>query len=158
MESHRVPSVFLPPKKSAELLAALGYQVANDTVEQTKANKKVSGKVYLQVRQDKKFQALNVCAMLQGSSKKSEALVYSAHMDHVGMRMDSDPFNGADDNASGSAGIASNGNCVLRRQGATETLGHIPVGVRRRTRAVGLTALLRQSHLAPQKDHRQHQH
>jgi hypothetical protein len=105
MESHRIPSVFLPPKKSAELLAYLGYQVANGTVEQTKANKKASGKVYLQVRQDKKFQVLNVCALLEGSSKKSEALVYSAHMDHVGIRMDSDPFNGADDNASGSAGL-----------------------------------------------------
>lgn len=105
MESHRIPSVFLPPKKSAELLEKLGYQVENDSVVQTKPGVKTSGKVYVQVRQDKKFQAINVCALMEGSSRKSEALVYSAHMDHVGMRMDSDAFNGADDNASGSAGL-----------------------------------------------------
>ena len=51
--------------------------------------------------------ASNVCAVLRGSDPKlkHEAIVYSAHMDHVGMRMDGDVFNGADDNASGSAGL-----------------------------------------------------
>ncbi len=36
---------------------------------------------------------------------EAEAVVYSAHMDHVGRRLDGDVFNGADDNASGSAGL-----------------------------------------------------
>ena len=36
---------------------------------------------------------------------RAEAIVYSAHMDHVGKRMDGDVVNGADDNASGSAGL-----------------------------------------------------
>lgn len=51
--------------------------------------------------------ASNVVAVLRGSDAAlaKEAVVYSAHMDHVGQRLDGDVFNGADDNASGSAGL-----------------------------------------------------
>jgi len=105
LSQHSVPSVFLPPEKSKLLLAKLGYEVADDSVQQVKPKAKSSGKVYVQVREDKKFRAVNVCAVLEGTSRKSEALVYSAHMDHMGIRMDSDAFNGADDNASGTSGL-----------------------------------------------------
>jgi Zn-dependent M28 family amino/carboxypeptidase len=48
-----------------------------------------------------------VVAVWRGSDPKlrDEAIIYSAHMDHVGVRMDGEVFNGADDNASGSAGL-----------------------------------------------------
>jgi Zn-dependent M28 family amino/carboxypeptidase len=51
--------------------------------------------------------ACNVAAVLRGSDPQlaAEAIVYSAHMDHVGSRIDGEVFNGADDNASGSAGL-----------------------------------------------------
>lgn len=51
--------------------------------------------------------ATNVVGLLRGSDPAlaKEAVVFSAHMDHVGERLDGDAFNGADDNASGSAGL-----------------------------------------------------
>ena len=61
----------------------------------------------LRVITDGDAQASNVVAVLRGTDPnlRDEAIVYSAHMDHVGMRMDGQIFNGADDNASGSAGL-----------------------------------------------------
>jgi Zn-dependent M28 family amino/carboxypeptidase len=54
--------------------------------------------------------APNVVGVIEGSDPqlRGEALVYSAHMDHlgVGRPVDGDSiFNGADDNASGTAGV-----------------------------------------------------
>jgi Zn-dependent M28 family amino/carboxypeptidase len=57
------------------------------------------------VRTDPKATASNVVAVLEGRELAREAIVYSAHMDHVGVRIDGDPFNGADDNASGTSGL-----------------------------------------------------
>jgi Zn-dependent M28 family amino/carboxypeptidase len=61
----------------------------------------------LQVVKDGDAQASNVVALLRGTDPllRDEAIIYSAHMDHVGVRMDGEIFNGADDNASGSAGL-----------------------------------------------------
>jgi hypothetical protein len=67
----------------------------------------VDASLKLEIVYDGDAKASNVCAVLRGSDPKlrDEAIVYSAHMDHVGMRMDGEVFNGADDNASGSAGL-----------------------------------------------------
>lgn len=47
--------------------------------------------------------AHNVAAMLPGQKGADEAIVYSAHMDHVGRAADGTVFNGADDNGSGTS-------------------------------------------------------
>ncbi len=49
----------------------------------------------------------NVCAMLEGSDStlKHEAVVYSAHYDHVGVGISGRVFNGADDDGSGTAAV-----------------------------------------------------
>lgn len=50
----------------------------------------------------------NVAAILPGSDKKDEYLVYSAHWDHFGIQkpVDGDSiYNGANDNASGVAAL-----------------------------------------------------
>ena len=67
----------------------------------------VAGALTLAVTHDANARASNVCAVLRGSDPTlaGEAIVYSAHMDHVGRRIDGEVFNGADDNASGSAGL-----------------------------------------------------
>ena len=56
----------------------------------------------------RRFQSHNVLARLSGSSRKDEHVIYTAHWDHLGK----DPslkgdqiFNGAQDNASGTAGL-----------------------------------------------------
>ena len=61
----------------------------------------------LVVEYDKEATAKNVVAVLRGKNPElsKQAIVYSAHNDHVGRRVDGEVFNGADDNASGSAGL-----------------------------------------------------
>jgi Peptidase family M28 len=61
--------------------------------------------VNLRVVFDEKRPAQNVLAKLTGTDKnlKSEYVIVGAHMDHLGIDMAGDVFNGADDNASGTA-------------------------------------------------------
>lgn len=100
-----IPSLFLAPKPSQLLLQKLGHSFANGELSETDKPKKLRGKLSLHVVEDKRFKAVNVCAVLRGDKREQEAIVYSAHMDHMGTRLDGDAFNGADDNASGSAGL-----------------------------------------------------
>ena len=70
----------------------------------TASNLKASGKLKIQLKTGK-TKGLNVVAAVEGTDRKREAIVISAHHDHVGQRVDGDAFNGADDNASGSAAL-----------------------------------------------------
>ena len=47
--------------------------------------------------------ARNLAALLEGTDKKDEVLVISAHYDHIGMTPDGQVYNGANDNGSGTA-------------------------------------------------------
>ncbi len=96
-----VPLLVLSAASSAPVLDALGLDAAGEG----QAGDKATGKLALTVRSDDKAFGTNVCAVLEGSGKKAEAVVFSAHHDHVGRRLDGDVFNGADDNASGTAGL-----------------------------------------------------
>lgn len=55
----------------------------------------------------KPVQASNILGLLEGSDAqlKHEAVVYSAHLDHVGLNASGEIFNGADDDASGSSAV-----------------------------------------------------
>ena len=109
------PMVVLAESTSAALLAELGvgkeqveaYLESREAQQLPAGKDGLEGSVRIEVTVDKEATAENVVAVLRGSDAAlgSEALVYSAHMDHVGMRMDGEVFNGADDNASGSAGM-----------------------------------------------------
>ena len=71
------------------------------------AKSDVDASLRLEIVHEGDARASNVVALLRGSDPelREQAIVYSAHMDHVGMRMDGEVFNGADDNASGAAGL-----------------------------------------------------
>jgi len=107
------PSIVMSLPASGKLLAELG--VAPEDVVGFLAGEKerpvgkadVAVKVKVAVRRDAEAGACNVVAVLRGSDPAlaHEAVVFSAHMDHVGKRMDGAIFHGADDNASGSAGL-----------------------------------------------------
>jgi hypothetical protein len=107
------PAVVLSVPHSLQLLERLG--VSLEALQQFLAGdgkleaaaQDLTGSVDLHVGVDKQARASNVVALLRGSDPElsKEAIVYSAHMDHVGVRLDGDVFNGADDNASGSAGL-----------------------------------------------------
>jgi len=61
--------------------------------------------VNLDIIYDEKRPTHNVLAKISGSDKnlKNEYVILGAHMDHLGIDMTGDVFNGADDNASGTA-------------------------------------------------------
>lgn len=108
-----IPALVLSIAASEQLLAALqidvavlGKHVAGEG-DRPDAKLDLPAKLELHVDHDETATASNVVAVLRGTDPKlaAEAVVYSAHMDHVGRRMDGEVFNGADDNASGSAGL-----------------------------------------------------
>ena len=100
-----MPSVFVGRPLALQLLSAMGVDPDQGAVDGGATTAK--GRVEFSVKVDKKFSARNVVAYLPGSHKKlaKEAVIYSAHMDHMGTRVDGDAFNGADDNASGSSAL-----------------------------------------------------
>lgn len=112
-KSAGAPGLVLSLGASKSLLAELGIEqqafaaFLKEGEEAPQGKMDVAGRIKLKVVHNGDARASNVCAVLRGSDPKlkHEAIVYSAHMDHVGMRMDGDVFNGADDNASGSAGL-----------------------------------------------------
>ena len=102
----KVPLFVLSPTQSKNLFTHLGLAVDDDGKPQgTPSNDKATGKLTILVKTDDKGSGSNVCAVLEGTGKRSEAIVVSAHHDHVGRRLDGDVFNGADDNASGTSGL-----------------------------------------------------
>ncbi len=101
----RVPLFILNRKTSLGLLDHIGSALDQDGKPQEPDSKKTSkGSLRIVVEEDD-TSASNVVAVLDGSDKKAEAVVISAHHDHIGERVDGDVFNGADDNASGTAGL-----------------------------------------------------
>ncbi len=102
----RIPLLILSAAQSRLLLDHVGVELDEDGAPKTAiTNDKATGKLTIVVKEDDKAKAGNVVAYLPGTTKKSEAIVFSAHHDHVGRRLDGDVFNGADDNASGTSGL-----------------------------------------------------
>lgn len=107
------PTLVLSVPTSAKVLAELAIdpealrKFLKGEGERPASKADVGGGLKLTITHDANAKASNVCAVLRGSDPKlaAEAIVYSAHMDHVGRRFDGEVFNGADDNASGSAGL-----------------------------------------------------
>ena len=106
-------TVYTGREVSLALLGAFGIDAdaaaAAQDEEALSRLKGASGSVQIKVSVDRDARASNVVAVLRGSDPdlRHEAVVFSAHQDHVGLRVDGDVFNGADDNASGSAGLMS---------------------------------------------------
>ncbi len=102
----RLPLMVLSSAASKQLLAYMNITVdADRALGIDDINIKAKGKLTVQVKAIKKARASNVVAVLEGTNKKAQAIVISAHHDHVGTRLDGDRFNGADDNASGTSGL-----------------------------------------------------
>jgi len=100
-----IPLFVLSAEQSQLLFARIGIVVREEGGAAAPTNDKVTGKLVIGIKVDDKATSSNVVAVLEGRSRKSECVVFSAHHDHIGQRLDGDAFNGADDNASGSAGL-----------------------------------------------------
>ncbi len=80
---------------------------ARDKALKNKKPKAVKFKTFLSVNNAKNAKELkgkNVLGYVEGSDKKDEVIVVSAHYDHIGKKGD-DVYNGADDNASGTSAV-----------------------------------------------------
>lgn len=118
-----LPIVFLGPEVTASIRGMLptpsdddgededgdeeGGEEGRETETPASEPAPVLAQVLIDIEVDDMATATNVCAILPGSDPElaKEAVVVSAHMDHIGVRLDGDVFNGADDNASGSSGL-----------------------------------------------------
>src|SRR5262245_18822531 len=101
-----IPLLVIAGEHSKALLAHLGATIdAQGAVVPPPDDSKAVGKLQIALKRNPKGFATNVVAVLEGGSRKAEAIVFSAHHDHIGRRIDGDTFNGADDNASGTAGL-----------------------------------------------------
>ena len=105
MPDHGVMSFDGKPRTAAQVPLLVLDHPNSEALLAHMEDKKATATLKIQVQRERKARAVNVCAVLEGTSKKSQAVVISAHHDHVGTRLDGDRFNGADDNASGTAGL-----------------------------------------------------
>lgn len=70
------------------------------------ASKALKGSVAIKAeRVDETIDTENVAAFLEGSDKKEEVLVISAHLDHIGISPNGEINNGADDDGSGTVSL-----------------------------------------------------
>ncbi len=105
----------------------------------------------------------NVIAKVEGSDPtlKDEYVVYSSHWDHlgVGAEVNGDKiYNGALDNASGTATLFEIARGFLNVDSEAEALDPVPLGHRRRARPSRLALLRDQPAVSVGQDRRQHQH
>ena len=95
---------------SEEVAAAIMGEDAKGIFEKAKSNTAVtkSYKANMDLGYDKTSmttQVSNVLGIVEGSDKKDEFVVITAHYDHVGQRNDTTIFYGADDDGSGTVGV-----------------------------------------------------
>ena len=112
---HSVPFIlaFIKPDAANRLLSTTGKTLKQYQDEISTSGKPVSLEIpdiNVSLRaavERKKFESKNVIGIVEGSDPvlKNECIVYTAHFDHAGINGDGDVFNGADDDASGSAGL-----------------------------------------------------
>ena len=100
-------------------------------------NAKLKATIVSKVRQ---IQSQNVIAMLPGSDPrlKDEAVIYTAHYDHLGIRPDQpgdNIYNGADDNATGCGVLLEMARAMSEAEAAPKALHDLRRCYRRRARA-----------------------
>jgi len=85
----------------------LGFhlQQIQETLKPSSAALTVKAFVRLNMVRDEARRTMNILARIPGSAGRlrDEVVILGAHLDHLGMDMSGDVFNGADDNASGAA-------------------------------------------------------
>ena len=104
----RLPNVFFVKRKLAEEIFSVSWEKLSD-IASGKSNKKLreSRIGWQNQTSSRSFSSENVLGYLQGTDKKDELVVVTAHFDHVGLTGDpKDPvFNGADDDGSGTTAV-----------------------------------------------------
>lgn len=108
-----LPMVFISSDVASNLLARSGKTIGQlqDEIDRTckphsLAAEGTTAGIFIDLHEDT-LTSENVCGLLEGRDKKlrDEAVIFSAHYDHLGIAPDGDVYNGADDNASGTSGV-----------------------------------------------------
>lgn len=108
-----LPVVFISSDVANSLIASSGKTIAQleDEIDRTCKPQSLllegtTADIFLDLHEDT-LVSENVCGLLEGADKnlKDEAVIFSAHYDHLGIAPNGDVYNGADDNASGTSGI-----------------------------------------------------
>ncbi len=106
--SNSIPAMIVSPGVGASLLGADRPPYATKALRPwplTGPNGPLKGKIRLRARAaTEPFQTENVLGYLEGTDKKAELLVLSAHYDHLGI-VDGKVYNGADDDGSGTVAV-----------------------------------------------------
>ncbi len=107
-----IPNVFVSPELAKTILGGKANKAENELADLREGDKfkPVKVKAKIQLRLDKETQMLegsNVLAVIEGSDEKlkKEFVFVTAHYDHLGMSDSTVIYYGADDNASGTAGV-----------------------------------------------------
>ena len=82
---------------------------SRDRITMKGKSRKVNLKTNLQLTLDKNVKSIvgqNVLGYIEGTDKKDELVILSAHYDHLGKRGES-IYNGADDNGSGTTAVVA---------------------------------------------------
>ena len=111
-----IPVFTLTAKLSGELFALTGRKAADlqtaidTTMKPAPASFKAAEvELHIATAQRKRGTSYNVAGLIEGSDPtlKAETILYSAHYDHDGLRVDGEIYRGADDNGSGTVGVVS---------------------------------------------------
>ncbi|TGE17206.1 M28 family peptidase [Hymenobacter elongatus] len=118
---------FVSPAVGYKLLNATAASISKYQSDVTKAGKPVAGtfkpaKITIKAPKKKEqFTTENVLGFLEGSDKKDEILVVSAHYDHIGI-INGEVHNGADDDGSGTVSVLEMAQAFAK----AKTEGHGP--------------------------------
>ena len=94
------------PAVAATILGAESQSIIEKVKSNTLTKKTFSAEIELGFsKSTKSTNVSNVMGLIEGTDKKDEFIVISAHYDHVGKRNDTTIFYGADDDGSGTTGV-----------------------------------------------------
>lgn len=91
-------------KDQDEILFYVSTKVTDTIFEQNKGSRKKIT-VGFSVNEEVEFESSNIAGLLEGTDKKDEYVILTAHYDHVGKDRKGNVFNGADDDGSGTVTV-----------------------------------------------------
>ena len=110
-KSKRIPTFYISPNIAAKFFEPLGKKFTKKKIKRKIAkkglpiSKAMEGSFKIKVaRERSKLSSENVLGYIEGSDKKEEVLIITAHYDHLGVQ-DEVIFNGADDDGSGTVAL-----------------------------------------------------
>ena len=109
--ANEAPVLLISSESAAEMLGTteaelLAYKASLGTAKKSVASKFKAAPIELTIeRTEKPVDTYNVVGFLEGTDKKEEILVLTAHYDHIGVSADGQINNGANDDGSGTVTV-----------------------------------------------------